>query len=249
MAPIRSRDLDGPRGPRRDLRDPVRVAVRVRGLAEHGQIDTCERRQVRRGEHRRELPRVQQVLFDRAHRDVGSDVLPVPVVAEGGGDVVDRGSVHAEHALVEVDLGRHHALHGGDQLAAEPPIDVLAELHGVQAHAVHVVRERALAVVGRHDQHVVVRVELIQRGDHPSELRVDLLEDEPLPIRLHVVDVTGVVRRLVVDVQQVRDAALPDGLAAERRFDQVALVLHDRRGAARGLPSLAGRRSGPIPET
>ena len=137
---------------------------------------------------------------------------------------------------MEVDLGRHHALHGGDQLAAEPPIDVLAELHGVQAHPVHVVRERALPVVGRHDQHVVVREELVERGDHPSELRVDLLEDEPLPFRLHVVDVTGVVGCLVVDVEQVRDAALPDGLAAERRVDQVALVPHDRRGAARGLP-------------
>ena len=95
-------------------------------------------------------------------------------------------------------------------------------------------------MIGCRDQDVLVGEQLVERGDQAAELRVDLLQDQALPFREHVVHVPRVVRRLVVDEEQVGDAALPDRFVAESRLDQVALVSNDRRAGGRRLLARRG---------
>ena len=116
---------------------------------------------------------------------------------------------------------------------------------GIQPHPAYGVGERALAVVGGNEQHVVVGEALVEHLHEPRQFRIDRLDLQARPPRTAAVHMAGVVGGFEVDVEEVGGARLSDGLRVERRLDQIPLVLHHGRAAAgRGARVDAGRELG-----
>ena len=103
------------------------------------------------------------------------------------------------------------------------------------------------AVVGRHDQDVVVREPLVEvRPVVRAPRRPPPAPAPPTPT--HAVDVAGVVGRLEGGVEQVRDAALPDRLA--RSVASIRSPWYRAIGGAQhGVCAASGRTSGPTRAT
>ena len=144
---------------------PWSTPARCSGMDRTGRV--AHARDVVGGEHGREFLVVQQVLLDRVGGHVRPEVLPVREVPQRGGDVVGRGARVAERRDVEVDLRRRGVLHRLPEPGAELALDHGLELDRVQPHAAHRVRERALPVVGGHEQRVLAG-ELADRGTRRS---------------------------------------------------------------------------------
>ena len=84
------------------------------------------------------------------------------------GDVVGGGAGVAERRDVEVDLRRRGVLHRRAEAGAELLLDRALELDRVQSNATQRVGERALAVVGGHQQGVLTRELRLEEFDEAS---------------------------------------------------------------------------------
>ena len=146
-------------------------------------------------------------------------------------DLIEREAVLCELRLVDPDLGGAHLLHDGNVVGVrvELLLDVGGELVDAdQERAAHRGGELVPVVRGQHHHPATAPDLLIQEVHQLSERHVLVRDSVPHLEAVEAEEVPDRVDRLVVEVEEVGNAVLPEPLALDDLLDDPGLVRRPR---------------------